>query len=457
MKKNTYPSKMTDEFYSHNLFWKDKKRFFREDPHLSYLNELKYVHPLDWWQKINWKEAGIYLLTGGRQIGKSTSLKLLIKNLLETKIFNPDKIFYLPCDLVFDQQHLLRLINSFFDQVGRQPFLLLIDEITYTPHWDRVIKSLADAGKFRKGFCVITGSDSMILKEASSSFPGRRGSAAVTDFHLHPLSFHDYCTMVAPSIIKNPADKIEKIFDLFEDYLKCGGFLRAINDLGKKGQISDATYLTFEQWIRGDFIKRGKNEQNLLHVLKNIMEVGVTQNSYTGLAQRTGMMSKETFIDYVNLLERMDVLFTLKSFDQNTLRGFPKKNMKFHFCDPFIRHTIERWLVRERMFSGTTSTADLVEATTAAQFNRFLPSYYIKATGEVDLVIVIDKNFLPIEIKWTNQSRPNDLKQLQKFKKALLLAKNIEKIKSGNIQIYPLPLFLLEYHSSEKLKVFIKT
>src|SRR3989338_8765886 len=91
---------MFDEYSNHNLFLKGMDLFLKHDPHLSPLSETPLVHPMDWWRKIDWQAPGIYLLTGGRQIGKTTSTKLLLKELLVTKRFPPQSIYYLPCDQI---------------------------------------------------------------------------------------------------------------------------------------------------------------------------------------------------------------------------------------------------------------------------------------------------------------------------------------------------------------------
>ncbi len=97
---------MLEQYARHNLFRESPAKFVREDPQLSSLKELAYVHPMDWWKGIAWNEPGIYLLTGGRQIGKTTSTKLLIKHALDKKLFSPQRIFYLPCDQIDDYHHL---------------------------------------------------------------------------------------------------------------------------------------------------------------------------------------------------------------------------------------------------------------------------------------------------------------------------------------------------------------
>lgn len=441
---------MIDEYKHHNLFWESLERFQNEDPNLSLLKEMVLVHQNHWWSSIDWQEPGILILTGGRQIGKTTSTKLLIKKTLVEKKCVPQSIFYLPCDQILDHRHLSRVLNFFFSQLDLQnpqkTFLLIIDEITFVKEWDRTIKALADEGRFRKGFCILTGSDSVILKEAAVRFPGRRGRAEKVDFHIYPLTFREYVELVQPEHLKEPQRHIASLFVHFEQYLKSGGFLRAINDLHMTKTIREATFATFEQWIRGDFIKRGKSEETLLVVLQTLYDVGISQNTYSGLTQRAGTVAKETFIDYCRLLERMDVLFTLEAFDQNKRRGFPKKAFKTHFADPFIKGLIERWLIRERRIgeSKKDETA-LVESCVAAQYRHWTPLFYMKAEGEIDLVLLKGKEFIPIEVKWARQIRPHDIKQLKKYKKSIILSQTHERGEIEGIVSCPLPLFLIDH------------
>lgn len=175
------------------------------------------------------------------------------------KLFTTENILYLPCDEIFDAQHLSRIIRFFLDTITQGKFLLIIDEVTFVQNWDRVIKSLADEGQFNKGICLLTGSDTLILKEAAMRFPGRRGKANKTDFHMYPLAFAQYVKLRKAS--KNIS--LLELQQLFQDYLICGGYLRAINDLAKNHEISEATFLTYEQWIRSDFMKQGKSEGTL--------------------------------------------------------------------------------------------------------------------------------------------------------------------------------------------------
>lgn len=431
---------MFDEYQSHNRFKQSLRMFVSSDPHLNALSQLTYQYDFNWWSSIEFDVSGIYILTGGRQVGKSTSCKLLIKECLHKKRFAKENILYLPCDEIFDAQHLSRVIRAYLDSIGSDRFLLIIDEVTYVKDWDRVVKALADEGHFQKGICLLTGSDTIILKEAAMRFPGRRGIADVTDFHLHPLSFKEYVDLVG----NKKAKSLDKLEALFSDYLLCGGYLRAINDLATHGKILDATFATYEQWIRGDFNKRGKREESLLSILSALLIIGVSTTSYTHLTQKIGLITVDTCIDYCHLLERMDILLTLQAYDQNNKRGFPRKDRKFHFLDPFIYHVIYRWVKREGYLNKINLENTLVEATVASHCSRTKRTFYFKGQGEIDVITFHDNKITAIEVKWANQLRATDLKMLKQFNHSVILVKKQMLGNIENIRCVPVYQYLYE-------------
>jgi predicted AAA+ superfamily ATPase len=410
---------MFEKYAVHNQFRTNLDLFSEQDPHLNALSKLKYQHSPKWWLDLSMDEAGIYILTGGRQVGKSTSCKLLMQHSLEEKKIQPENTFYLPCDEIFEAQQLSQTLRYFINQTTGF-FLLVIDEVTFVKQWDRVIKSLADEGRFTQGICLLTGSDTLILKEAAMSFPGRRGNANTTDFHIYPLTFSDYVDLVDPGYEK------EAIPKLYDNYLQHGGYLRAINDYYGAGNVSEASFQTYEQWIRGDFLKQGKSEEYLLQVLRALFVTGVSQVSYSGLTQKIGLISKETCIDYCRLLQRMDILIELQAFDQNKKSGFPRKARKLHFFDPFIQRTIYQWLTREGIVGEKELESELVEASVASHCHRFAKTYYFKGQGEVDVIFLSEGKVNAVEVKWSEKIRPADLKMLKQFETSWVVSKVLE-------------------------------
>ena len=231
------------------------------------LEGLPFVHKPELETEIPVLTPGIYILTGGRQVGKSTLLKLIILRLLKERKVSPKQIYYLPCDTIADYNQLLFEIEQFRSSIDPSKyFVLFIDEICYVKEWDRAIKSLADAGFFYNGSAVITGSDTFILKEAMMKFPGRRGKSLLQDFRLYPLSFYEYVSLRDRKLYE-PTENMRKefqerltlplkeidggylkrLYDLFDDYILTGGFMPAPNDYARNKRICPVTYKTYIQ------------------------------------------------------------------------------------------------------------------------------------------------------------------------------------------------------------------
>jgi len=54
--------------------------------------------------------------------------------------------------------------------------------------------------------------------------------------------------------------------------------------------------------------------------------------------------------------------------------------------------------------------------------------------------------FWPVEIKWTNQLRPKDLKQVAKYPNAQIWGKARQAGNINGVLSYPLPIKLLQLH-----------
>ena len=61
----------------------------------------------------------------------------------------------------------------------------------------------------------------------------------------------------------------------------------------------------------------------------------------------------------------------------------------------------------------------------------------------MDIAYIANKRFWPIEIKWTNQVRPKQLKQIAKYKNGTILTKSKAMGEIQGIPTIPLPLALL--------------
>lgn len=204
--------------------------------------------------------------------------------------------------------------------------------------------------------------------------------------------------------------------------------------------------MTYSDWIRGDCLKRGKNEHYLKEFLDVVIKTYGTQVTWNALAQHVAIEHPKTIQEYAQLLESMDTLFIQHALLEHKLTAAPKKAKKLYFCDPFIYHAIRMWLDQEyKPLSDTSVIPMLVETCVITHICRKNPTYYIKAEGEVDVAYIQDEQFWPVEIKWTNQLRSKDLKQIQKYKNGIILSKSNEQGMMHDIPSVPLPEFL--YHA----------
>ena len=424
--------------------------FSKLDANLRRLYAEPYIFRSDLLEKLPTKTPGIYTLGGGRQIGKTTLLKQWVERLLEQPVL-PQSVFFFSGEMIDDHHALYRLVK---DQLASMPFssqglkFILIDEVTYIREWDKAIKFLADTGELESVIVLLTGSDLLLMEEARKRFPGRRGMSDIVDFHYYPLSFKEFVDLKTGEKTK-PKD----CYPYLEDYLIHGGFMTAINDHAKNNKISTATLATYADWIRGDISKHNKQEHYLRDIILGIIEHYGSQISWDDLSKKLTINHTSTIADYMNLLVSMDACFIQYALLEDKLAAAPKKRKKVIFNDPFIYHAMAAWLEPSLfsyeqqivpILSNSQGQSKLIEAVVISHFRRYAPTYYIKSEGEVDVAYVRNKKFWPVEIKWRNQQRPNDLKQILKYPNGVIYAKTQQIGKIENTAILPLPDALYE-------------
>ncbi len=455
-----YPIEMEDKFAAYNVHRYALKQLWTADNHLRQLKMQPYLYENPIIQELPRKTPGIYTLEGGRQVGKTTLLKQWIVSLIEEG-FNPQSIIFFTGELIDDHHVLVNLLQTFIEtHVAYDRLFIVIDEVTYIANWDKAIKFMADAGLFHRCIVILTGSDLTLMQIARMTFPGRRGNADHVDFHIHALSFKE--VLLLKKSVPNleillaketpPIDKtMVKIYEEFNHYLKHGGYLTAINDMARSQKITKATLRTYSDWIRGDVLKRGKQESYLKEIIAAIIVRYNSQVTWHSLSDALSIDSHKTVSEYCELLSMMDALFIQNALLLDKLVAAPKKARKLTFTDPFIYHALKSWLnptddpflqIEQDVANPEISSA-LVESIVSNHFRLMYPTYYIKADGEIDVAYVFEKKFFPIEVKWRNQLRPEDLKQIKKYPRARVFSKTFSYGNVDGISIEPLPWALL--------------
>ncbi len=202
---------------------------------------------------------------------------------------------------------------------------------------------------------------------------------------------------------------------------------------------------TYADWVRGDMLKRNKSEERLREVLQAVCARLAGQVTWNNLASDLSIDHPATVASYIELLASLDVVFIQPALLEDKLKAAPKKPKKLHFRDPFICHAIHGWLNSDNPQLGPVSESTLVEGIVASHINRLVPTFYIKAAGEVDVAFVRGNRFEPIEVIWGNQTRSKDLKQIAKYDNGVIWRKQKSDGLVGGIDCRFLPLALYRF------------
>lgn len=460
---------MDIRFFPHNIHRDRPLAFAEQDPHLRQLRRQPLVFKSFLLDKLP-TTPGIYTLGGGRQVGKTTLMKQWMARMLQRGT-PPEQIAYLTGELIDDHHAMIRMMTETLEEMSLQrPSFLILDEVTYIQGWDKGIKYMADAGMLENVVLFLTGSDLGIIREARMRFPGRRGASSTVNYHFFPLNFFETAQLkkrLPPESLdalldtgtEPPQPLLSQLLEEFEQYLVHGGFLTAINDLEKYGQIRPVTFFTYSDWIRGDVVKRGRQEHYLREILEAMVRRYGSRITWNSLSQELSIDHPKTVSDYVDLLVAMDAAFVQYALIEDKRLAAPKKARKLMFTDPFIFHSVRAWLnptedpYRRQVLPVVHSSdwaSRLAETSAVTQYRQYYPTFYIKAEGEVDLVYISRDRFHPMEIKWTGQLRSKDLKQISKYKNGLILTKAPRFSRIQDIPAQPLPLALFRLGAKER-------
>jgi len=417
----------------------------------------------------------IYILRGPRRVGKTTLIKLRIRSLLESGI-NPTNILYFPCDAVETPKQLVTVIDNYLNQqrIEENWSYLFIDEISTLKDWQKSIKLLIDAGRFRNCTVILTGSHSLDLRVGAESLAGRRGKVetlryGTPDKILLSAKFAEYVETINPTLaneIKNlrllSLDNRKRMFlelangrmpseisrllvftkelnVLLDQYMLTGGISQATTQYISSRKIAEDTYFMFVNLVIREICKWGYDQHNARQVLRRLFEVQSSGVSWNSLKVGTDIKDPRTVESYVNILRDSFVVTYFYKLDTNKSSPDFQDNKKIYFQDPFIFHGCRAWTYGKQAFDlgvkllgSTEEKSKMVEGVVGTHLARFMFSnfpgslydssnyvfYWInEKKKEVDFVFELDGRYLPIEVKYSDDIQKGDIKGLFDFMK----------------------------------------
>jgi len=406
--------------------WWEHKNAIELDKHIRALQKFKYIYnpPL---LKENFRKDNLYTIRGPRQIGKTTFLKLFIKEKL--KSIPKENIFYWSCDNLTSREDLITLLQEYADFCrvkNAKPEYILLDEITEIPDWQKAIKFAIDNDIAKDACYMLTGSNAIDLKKGSERLPGRKGKHGKDLFFL-PLTFREYVQIIDPEWYqKHKMDNVEKLKYhsnklkiFFEKYLVTGGIPLVINEYEINKEIPNYIYDLYYSWIVGDVLKEGKNEQTLKEIFKSILVCYSTPVSWDSLAKRSSVKSHVTISSYIELLSNIFVVLGCYFYDIHEHEVNFNKNKKIYIYDSFILHVFSDRL------NIPVDKGKIIEGIVGAkikQKNVLENIYFTKIKKETDFVINSNSG---IEVKYQNNISKEDFVNKRYFKNFKILSKDI--------------------------------
>ena len=416
--------------------WWDNPQSVNQDEKLVEFESSKFKYLPQEILNLKLRPGDINIITGPRQTGKSTSIKLYIRQLLKNS-FPAGSILFFNCDALSSQKDLTDLVMEFVSRDEKKETCIFLDEVTSVDSWPQGIKWLADSGLLKRSAVFLTGSSSINLKKHGEFLPGRRGKGI--DIAFLPITFADYLSLHGIKDIDQNFKTSGKIKDHFEKYLLSGGLLRNIN-YGPKANIS--LYLAT---LRSELFKSGKKEDSLREVVRKLLSSLSTQTSYTNIAEEAELGSKNTAIDYLSFLSDSYFLKETKFYEISQQRVILKKNKKYYAVDPYFIWMFSAFVYGEEGFGSyperynlPAEKGKLVENFIASELVKSKTEfYYFQNSRELDFIL--PRKRLAIEVKYKDKITSEDLKSLEAVPagyKKILVSKNTTD-KRGNIHIIP--------------------
>jgi predicted AAA+ superfamily ATPase len=419
-----------------NPWWSNPKAIDRDEHVAAVLSHKRqYILPY---------RPGNYLIFGPRQTGKTTYLKLCIRQLIKSGV-EPSQCLYFTCNMTMRPSDILDIVQAFGKKPGKKYFFF--DEISFVPGWERAVKQILDVQALRRDSnFYFTGSTTLELQK--ERFPGR----PITIREFMPLTFREFCTLFGSAALQSTLKKVGarleqipnkvpqllpyngELTKLFEDYIRCGGFLRAAYELLEGKGVREETYEIYWAWIAGDIARLNFSERTLSAVLNGVVRRYASPFSLASLAKEVEIPSHITVRDYLEVLESLCVL---RSYWKSYTRAPAfRKERKVYFTDPFLYHVcafktlgLKEGLLNER--------PKIVEGVVGEALRRCgLAVRFVRGRHELDFAV----GNVGIEVKWQEQVSSRDWPEIN-IKCKYLLSKNDLEL-SGVVKVIPVHIFL---------------
>lgn len=365
------------------------------------------------------------LVTGARQVGKTTMLKHLAAKQNRT---------YVSMDNTMART-LAKSDPVLFFQTYKPP--IIIDEIQKAPEIFEQLKIMCDESEER-GLFWLTGSQSYrTMKNIRETLAGRIGILELYSLSKNEIEDLDFpneldfslsCLLARQSFTKK-----NDIVDVFEHIWR-GGMPDALLADAEQRQEYFNSYI--ETYLMRDVSEEGgiTDTVRFRKFLNACAALTAEQVNYKTLAD-AAEISQPTAKEWLRLMQGLGIIYLLPPYANNELKRL-SKTPKLYFCDTGLCAYLSMWLTRDTLMNGAASghyfenyiVSELLKNYAYAPSKANLTYYRDSNAKEIDVFVEENGIIHPLEIK--KSANPNR-REVKKYK--LLDKTNLERGSGGII------------------------
>ena len=344
------------------------------------------------------KEYPVVLVTGPRQVGKTTMLQKLMEG--------TDRGYVTLDDL--NERNMAKTDPELFLQLHKPP--VLIDEVQYAPELFTYIKMNVDKNH-EPGAFWLTGSQVFkLMRGVQESLAGRVAVLSLTSLSQTEIgggSMEPFTVdMEALSTRKKGREEADTRV-IFERIYR-GSMPAIISGANSNSQIFYSSYLS--TYIDRD-VKELSDAIDSLKFLRFITAVAARNSQLLNIADiaRDADINQVQAKDWLGILETLGLIFYLHPYSNNLIKRLVK-TPKLYFYDTGLVCYLTKWSNADTLESGAMNGAILENYVVAEIMKTYLNCgkepymYYYrdKDAKEIDIVLEHDGVLNPIEIKKTS-------------------------------------------------------
>lgn len=344
------------------------------------------------------KEYPVVLVTGPRQVGKTTMLRKLMEGTGRGYVTLDD----------LNERNVAKNDPELFLQLHRPP--VLIDEVQYAPELFTYIKMNVDKNS-EPGLFWLTGSQVFkLMRGVQESLAGRVAVLSLTSLSQAEISgstAEPFTVDLEALAMRKAGRKEADAREIFERIYR-GSMPAIVNGTNSNSQIFYRSYVS--TYIERD-VRELSESIDALKFFRFITAVAARCGQMVNVAEIAGDadINQVQAKNWLGILETLGIIFYLHPYSNNLLKRLVK-TPKLYFYDTGLVCYLTKWSSAETLESGAMNGA-ILENYVVAEIRKtylncgkepFLYYYRDKDAREIDIVLEHDGVLNPVEIKKTS-------------------------------------------------------